>query len=1042
MNQYPAKPLMDQMAQYGRYGDSMLVHMNPMEVAGIASLSPTGELTTNPVTGQPEAFLPFLPIIAGIGIKSLGLGALATGALTGVATAAITGDLKRGLISGLTAGVAGGIADLGADAAQASTDVLTTGAEIGTTGVDIASQAADASTMASDIVTSGGLENATLAGVDSASAAGSLTGLTPEQMTSSLGGVYSPVYESALPSGFDTTAAMGDIVPSPEPFDFMTYTPEFIEGMGPMTSTALAGMGAGQLAEMDVQDEMAAQAASREAEREEKLAQAYGDLYGAQMAAQPDLAMGMSPGRSIMSNIIPYRPTMGMAAGGTTSLTPFLQDLVDRGVLTEEEARRQMTARGDASQNEDLEQNTDVAQGTQTQGAGSANTNVRAGDEEDLEQVTDVTGSGGGGSGGGGAGAGGGGGGGGAGGGGGGGTTKPPVTRANTPMQDIGFLGREEEVLNKARMGTVLSPDEQKILERYYRRYEKQRRIRDRKFNKMEQKQRSDFIDYEALAQSAGGNFAYVPGGGIGLDPVSVQKGLRGDYSVAPPKDYMTGFEPEFTYFQDDPNAPFIPDRGYRPTEAGVQSSGAYFDPILDREQYNQQLQDYYTMLGSYMPAQVETPTEPESTPDDPDVVGEPVDGGEEPDFPDVEEPVDPTVNYPYGAKYGSWRKNADFILDKVRRDVELTESEENWYKKYQSGLIVDPRFRPEGFSVPASYEDAMKLAEEGGYSGIQTIDFGSLPDIDRGKDEQYPKPATASASKTPPATASASKEGAKPSATQSAGSGQVVTPASETRTRATSGGVTFSQDLLAPQRTYLEGLIRQGLIDEEGNILKPEGFNYTPMARGGAKYLESLLPEGVAANIRSQAKALDQSRRAGRSRGEELTFAGGGEVALRTPMGETTVPAGGIANMPTGFSASMPTEEEFNMVVSAIAGQAQNADQIIEGFIAQYGIDMFVQLRDMILKSIVPDAQTEGMIQGAGGGMDDMVSGMIGTEQPVAVSPGEYIVPADVVSGIGDGSSDAGAKELDDMMARVRMARGGTTEQAPPIDAQRMMPA
>ena len=253
---------------------------------------------------------------------------------------------------------------------------------------------------------------------------------------------------------------------------------------------------------------------------------------------------------------------------------------------------------------------------------------------------------------------------------------------------------------------------------------------------------------------------------------------------------------------------------------------------------------------------------------------------------------------------------------------------------------------------------------------------------------------------------------------------------------------MTFSQDPLAPQRTYVEGLIRQGLIDEEGNILKPESFNYTPMARGGAKYLESLLPESVAANIRSQAKALDQSRRAGRSRGEELTFADGGEVALRTPMGETTVPAGGIANMPTEISSPMPTEEEFNMVVSAIAGQAQNADQIIEGFIAQYGIDMFTQLRDMVLKSIVPDAQTEGMIQGAGGGMDDMVSGMIGTEQPVAVSPGEYIVPADVVSGIGDGSSDAGARELDDMMARVRMARGGTTEQAPPIDAQRMMPA
>ena len=53
MNQYPAKPLMDEMARYGRYGDSMLVHMNPVEVAGIASLTPGG-LTKNPVTGQPK----------------------------------------------------------------------------------------------------------------------------------------------------------------------------------------------------------------------------------------------------------------------------------------------------------------------------------------------------------------------------------------------------------------------------------------------------------------------------------------------------------------------------------------------------------------------------------------------------------------------------------------------------------------------------------------------------------------------------------------------------------------------------------------------------------------------------------------------------------------------------------------------------------------------------------------------------------------------------------------------------------------------------
>ena len=117
MNQYPAKPMMDRMAQHGRYGDSMLVHMNPVEVAGIAALSPTGKLTINPVTGQPEAFAPFLLGALGGVLK---LGTLGTAALTGIGTAAMTGDITRGFISGLTAGfgskLGGGIADLfGAD---------------------------------------------------------------------------------------------------------------------------------------------------------------------------------------------------------------------------------------------------------------------------------------------------------------------------------------------------------------------------------------------------------------------------------------------------------------------------------------------------------------------------------------------------------------------------------------------------------------------------------------------------------------------------------------------------------------------------------------------------------------------------------------------------------------------------------------------------------------------------------------------------------------------------------------------------------------
>ena len=128
-------------------------------------------------------------------------------------------------------------------------------------------------------------------------------------------------------------------------------------------------------------------------------------------------------------------------------------------------------------------------------------------------------------------------------------------------------------------------------------------------------------------------------------------------------------------------------------------------------------------------------------------------------------------------------------------------------------------------------------------------------------------------------------------------------------------------------------------------------------------------------------------------------------------------------------------------MLASALLGESQQADQIIQMFLNKYGPEVFSQVREMILSMVTPNAQNEGMIRGQGGGMDDMIPGMIGASQPVAVSPGEYIIPADVVSDLGDGSSDAGAEELDMMLERVRMARGGTAEQPPPIDAKRIMP-
>ena len=57
-------------------------------------------------------------------------------------------------------------------------------------------------------------------------------------------------------------------------------------------------------------------------------------------------------------------------------------------------------------------------------------------------------------------------------------------------------------------------------------------------------------------------------------------------------------------------------------------------------------------------------------------------------------------------------------------------------------------------------------------------------------------------------------------------------------------------------------------------------------------------------------------------------------------------------------------------------------------------------------------------------------------------LSENEFVVPADVVSHIGNGSSDAGAEQLYNMMDRIREARTGTEEQGREIMPERFMPA
>ncbi len=79
--------------------------------------------------------------------------------------------------------------------------------------------------------------------------------------------------------------------------------------------------------------------------------------------------------------------------------------------------------------------------------------------------------------------------------------------------------------------------------------------------------------------------------------------------------------------------------------------------------------------------------------------------------------------------------------------------------------------------------------------------------------------------------------------------------------------------------------------------------------------------------------------------------------------------------------------------------------------------------------------------LRGTSDGMADKVPANIDGVQEARLSDGEFVIPADVVSHLGNGNSDAGAKVLQDMMRRIRKTRTGNEKQGKEINPQQILP-
>lgn len=161
------------------------------------------------------------------------------------------------------------------------------------------------------------------------------------------------------------------------------------------------------------------------------------------------------------------------------------------------------------------------------------------------------------------------------------------------------------------------------------------------------------------------------------------------------------------------------------------------------------------------------------------------------------------------------------------------------------------------------------------------------------------------------------------------------------------------------------------------------------------------------------------------------------GQINLSPPgVKEETAAQGGI--MQAGYAMGGPVEA----MSAANVYDMQNA----RGGVSDMGIDNSTGMQRMASGGIsslggYAAGGNPRLLKGPGDGMSDNIPAVIGRKQPARLADGEFVIPADVVSHLGNGSTEAGAKRLHEMMNKVRKARTGNPKQGKQINPNKFMP-
>jgi hypothetical protein len=151
----------------------------------------------------------------------------------------------------------------------------------------------------------------------------------------------------------------------------------------------------------------------------------------------------------------------------------------------------------------------------------------------------------------------------------------------------------------------------------------------------------------------------------------------------------------------------------------------------------------------------------------------------------------------------------------------------------------------------------------------------------------------------------------------------------------------------------------------------------------------------------------------------------GGGSAGPASTTTTTQAPPPSIASNTYNPAFTMPNMFAMNNAQMGNAYQPQTYRYYAQGGVADLG----------------GYAAGGKLLKGPGDGMSDSIVANIAGKQPARLADGEFVVPADVVSHLGNGSTDAGAKHLYKMMDRIRQARTGNSKQGKRINPDKFLP-